>query len=586
MPVHPFQQLDYNYQRPLKSSFKPIPDSEILPNENRGREIYYGVSPDSTELPKLEEFMKQIKTANIQLPDCWGPGDSLRYLSCNNNVVGKAMTQLGEHLKWLKSIEGQELTEAQAELIANGNVRIGGRAKDHQPIFIIDLGQQKVSVNAAMDMIRAIEFVLMTMKKYMMIGYYNEKYHLIIDFRQKGVFGVNLSIIKGISNRFSNNFNGHGAITWFYNPSWGFNGLWATIKLFIPEKSRKMVVWIKKGQESMFLEHIDAAAWPKSLGGDAPDIQPGEFWPPKQIGEKSDILTKEDIIKQKLTAFWFSDDAQDRKIWTYEDNKDMFEINQKFYNYRHGLNKRIFEPGLGFNKEEPIEEPKEAEPNSDNTLNRSQIKKDNTVLVKSTPKPVPISKPASGPKPVPISKKSWWDSICCCSKSYDKKLQQEVQQHYVNTTKKLNKSNNQSINKSLNKSINKENTEDNLSKFDQNGKVSYGNVKLQIEEKKPEEEEIMLFDNIGNLYTIEKDESTINNPSHAVDYAQEYKVKANRTDSPRKSLGPQPEQVLGKVTLGSGKQQTQEQKQQTHTRSPRANGNVDNQEKSNWKFWE
>ena len=43
-----------------------------------------------------------------------------------------------------------------------------------------------------MNLIQAIDFGLITMKKYMMIGYYCEKYHIMIDFNQKGIFGVNM----------------------------------------------------------------------------------------------------------------------------------------------------------------------------------------------------------------------------------------------------------------------------------------------------------------------------------------------------------------------------------------------------------
>lgn len=91
MSIHPYQQIDYNYLRPLKSYFKPKSKDEIGPTKDTGREIYYGVSPSPEELKILEEFMKQIKTANIQLPDCWGAGDSLRYLCCMNMKIKDAM---------------------------------------------------------------------------------------------------------------------------------------------------------------------------------------------------------------------------------------------------------------------------------------------------------------------------------------------------------------------------------------------------------------------------------------------------------------------------------------------------------------
>lgn len=154
-----------------------------------------------------------------------------------------------------------------------------------------------------------------------MIGNYCEKFNLFVDIAQQSAMGVSKDFLKKIINLFSNNFNGMIQCTYIYDSGWGFNLMWNLIKGFMHESAKKTTKFVKKGQEDLLRERFPVSRWQKRYGGDMDDFGPGEFWPPRKFDANGDILTKKEILDRKLVPLWTCGYAQDKFIWTFENDQ-------------------------------------------------------------------------------------------------------------------------------------------------------------------------------------------------------------------------------------------------------------------------
>ena len=350
-----FQNLDYNYQRPLLPWTRNV-IQDNLKYDQRGaqqksnltqnsqpidnqQKICYGQKPKNSELAKITDLRTEIYNRNKKQPDGWTNGDILRYLNNSNQNMNEAIKNIEKNINWTNSIYKDFcLTEKAGELLKEGHFYIGGRSKLGHPIMVISFANLEIDEDLDEHAEIAFLFVLMTMNKYMMIGKYCESYHVFIDF--DGINSKpNHNFFKKIEDLICTNFQYSGIKLWIYNSHWCFSTSQKVLKITTKKSYQPELIYLKPNNMSQFLEEIVPKEWEKRFGGESKDYQRGGFWPPRDFNRRKDRITKQDILDYQLHAFWIFDIDKDAVIWKVEWHQA--EINQKLWMKRQAQNQVI-----------------------------------------------------------------------------------------------------------------------------------------------------------------------------------------------------------------------------------------------------
>lgn len=308
---------------------------------------FYGRKMESDEIRLVEQITLQIKARNLQLPFHWTMGDTLRFLALCKNDQAETIKTIETHLGWLTHIAtNYELTETAADQMKNGHIYLAGRSRQGLPILVISIGDMKFNQKLAPHAENALIFVLMTLKKYMMLGGYVESYHVFMDFNGKGPMGISMAFVKSVIAAIQTNFCHRGGTTFIYNASWGFNMTWNIIKAFQSEENLAYTKFIKKGEEQIILDHVYPEKWERRFGGEMENYTLGEYWPPKNFesGDESDILNKEEIILNRYHVFWIINEKLDTDCWTFEGDSTQAEYNDEMYEERLCVHEDMLKP--------------------------------------------------------------------------------------------------------------------------------------------------------------------------------------------------------------------------------------------------
>ena len=99
-----------------------------------------------------------------------------------------------------------------------------------------------------------------------------------------------------------------------YNPSFTLNACINLITSFLNQKFMIRFKVIKKGNEKDFMQVIDPSQWEKRYGGELPDLEEGQFWPPTNYG-KDTVLTREEIEEKGIMTFDVMGNLRDFEVF-------------------------------------------------------------------------------------------------------------------------------------------------------------------------------------------------------------------------------------------------------------------------------
>lgn len=354
-----FQNLDYNYQRPLLELSTYSIKENVRSNRRKSSptriqhhpltcaptdkhlKIYYGQKPIRSEMATSTSLTSEMHQKKQKQPDYWTTGDLVRFLDNSNKSITDTIASIDKNIHWSKSISSNfSLTENAAELLSQGHFYIAGRTKNGHPIMVISFAQLEITEDLHKDAELAFLFVLMTMKKYMMIGKYCESYHLFIDFN--GTYSkANHNFFKKIQNIINVNFQHSGIKFWIYNAHWSFITSQKVINIAQRKSNNPEHIYIKPTNLDQLLEYILPRNWEKRFGGVMNEYQPGQFWPPRDFNTAHKKITKEYILENQLHAFWIFGDEKDSRIWKFERDQFQLKINQKLWMDRLTENRYI-----------------------------------------------------------------------------------------------------------------------------------------------------------------------------------------------------------------------------------------------------
>ena len=290
--------------------------------------LTYSSDLTSDEKEQIYMIMKQIKQKNLKLPFHWHNGDTLRFLALSNNNIEETIKNIETHLEFLETMSTFKLTQAASKIIQDGNIYIGGRAKNGYPIMIISMKNIKIDAKNAPEAENALLFIIMTLKKYMLLGKHIESYHVFVDLDNKSPMGISMKFIKSLLSAISVNFCHRGGTTFIYNASWGFNITWKIIKGFQPQETLDFTKFIKKGEERMILDLVNEENWEMRFGGKMKDYNPSEFWPPKSFDREQNLIDKKFLLENDQHNFWILHDDKDELIWMSEAMESEKSVNE------------------------------------------------------------------------------------------------------------------------------------------------------------------------------------------------------------------------------------------------------------------
>lgn len=342
--IHSFQQYDYNYQRPSKQMVikkcQSLTDRSHTEQERQdslpaaGGSFYNDPKLLTAQSENIKKLMLAIDNQKIQLPIHWTHGDSLRFLFYSKSDIKKTTKTIEEHIEKMKEISKFVLVHEAINYLRNGFIYIAGRSKLDYPIFVISMKDLVIDHKTIPFIQDALLFCIMTLKKYMMLGGICETYDIFIDLNGLNPIRTHLPFLKKLLHGATTNFSHPGGKTIVYNPSMGFNVSWNLLKTFIPEMNIKDTIFIKKGEEKKLWEFFEPKLWEKRFGGQMNDYLPGRYWPPKEFINRSNVISKKAILKQKQHIFWIFDKNIDSAIWTFEQDKYERKIDVKLWEQR------------------------------------------------------------------------------------------------------------------------------------------------------------------------------------------------------------------------------------------------------------
>jgi len=154
----------------------------------------------------------------------------------------------------------------------------------------------------------------------MLIPYHGELFNLIIDLANTAMYSLPKDQFKVISYIIQNHFKNHMTKIVLYNASWAFRVVYKLVTTFYKAKYLVRVSMISKGDEKEFLKFIEPRQWPKKYGGQGPDIENNDFWPPKDFNTEP-AMTEQEILDMGHMVFDVVGRSQDHKIFKVEPEK-------------------------------------------------------------------------------------------------------------------------------------------------------------------------------------------------------------------------------------------------------------------------
>lgn len=443
-----FHLLDYNYLRPSLAELSKFNEYLKINHKNitTNHKEYNQISFYCREFTKLENVMiynviHNMQEKHIYCPLHWTSGDIIRFLTLYHYNINKTTDGIKKHFDWMNMLSNFELSEQASQILRNGNVYIGNRAKDGNPILIVSLsGIENINAVDIKNGQDALIFVMMIIIKYMMFGGYCESYHLFIDLNKTKTFGVDCKFLKSLVKTINDNFYRPGGRTFVYNPEKSFNITWNIIKekKFIDEDLQKDITFIAEGLEDEFQQLVDLDHWEQRFGGKMDNINKGQFWPPeiktKKKGNGGTAVTKNYIFEKGLYIFWMFDFELDKRFYKFESHASQMDINIKLQQRRLVINNQL--STINPFSKEGLED---QNPTNNNSLYKERAKekvfqKRADFIGKSKGEDA-ISLIISSSK---ASSRGWyggqWDKVCgcCCSKKYEPDSRaQKLVDHYA-----------------------------------------------------------------------------------------------------------------------------------------------------------
>ena len=306
-----FQCLDYSYLRPTKQILDiPEKNSQELRNKNGRRIVYYNITPEPEEQEKIDDFLAKLKEIKITLPKWWTQGDSLRYL-VTKKTIPDMVDRLIEHKEYISSLKDIVINDNMIKLLSEGYVYIGGRDKNYYPYIVANLKDYKVRQgNNQEDLLNTIKFVMAIIKKYMMLPFYIEKFHFILNVEKTGILDAK-TFFPDILKVFGEN-NGFAGHTFIVNPGWTFRTGWSALSGLLPKNTRERTQLVKsKTEYAELLDFFDPDSLEKRYGGQLENHGlEHPSWPPRKMDD--DFLTEKDVHDLKLDVFTIISQEEDQ----------------------------------------------------------------------------------------------------------------------------------------------------------------------------------------------------------------------------------------------------------------------------------
>lgn len=101
-----------------------------------------------------------------------------------------------------------------------------GRTRSHSPIVIIRMGQIALKETEKSNIIDAMTFLLLVVKKYMLCKGYSENITFIADVKDFGLQNYNKKVVQPIIEYFSKHFVSETGKVFIFNASLGFSLVW------------------------------------------------------------------------------------------------------------------------------------------------------------------------------------------------------------------------------------------------------------------------------------------------------------------------------------------------------------------------
>lgn len=320
---HPYQNTDYEYLRPQKCYIKEKTENEIYAlndkNERVFRQIYYGIKIPQEESAKVMEMnqllQKDIETKGIKLPEGYSFHDNYLYADAAKYNWVDALRDVNDVSPWIQNLPNFILTPAGVKLLEQGNIYLAGRDKFGNTNIFVDMNN-KMTLNdqGCAEMMNAMTFQMLIVKKYCLLPYYTELYNLVVNLNNMSVWSFPKNAFMKIIELHQVYFKNHMFKLMVYNPSFTTNGILKIVTSFFDPKFMIRFKVITKGNEKEFMNVMDPSQWEKKYGGQAEDFSEGKFWPPVNLG-KGEILDRKEIEEKQIMTFDIMGNEDDAAVF-------------------------------------------------------------------------------------------------------------------------------------------------------------------------------------------------------------------------------------------------------------------------------
>lgn len=107
-----------------------------------------------------------------------------------------------------------------------------------------------------------------------------ENFVMVADMRQLGVYNIPYHFLRDVLGFIALVIKGRSRAVYILNAPTTFKFLWSTCKFFLDANTVRKTEIVRGNTCHQLLELVDPGQLEQKYGGQVPDRQPGQFWPP------------------------------------------------------------------------------------------------------------------------------------------------------------------------------------------------------------------------------------------------------------------------------------------------------------------
>lgn len=180
------------------------------------------------------------------------------------------------------------------------------------PIILFDTGKAKLTDETTEYNIEAVQFLMLVVKKFMLLPKYCEKVDVVVDLEGHGMQGTRISHFNKFVAWLNLHYAGMLNKMFIYDYTNHFSGTWKTLLNVIPEGTAKRIELVSKEEGNKKIpKAFGKDGVEEKYGGNIPTMI-GSTWPSRKAGHP---CTSELLAERRIERFTINGEAFDAQLF-------------------------------------------------------------------------------------------------------------------------------------------------------------------------------------------------------------------------------------------------------------------------------